>query len=142
VAQRSSAAVRNQGQQRSTFRSGALELSPQTMDSCCRPWIAVVREAIAHAALMQDRPGEAAHAGRLRTVKNWIGGSDYSPRGALYVPTPDMVPAYMQDLISFANRREPPGRRTGFGRKCPVRYWCRELTLAGTIRRLGLSSAA
>lgn len=63
----------------------------------------------AHGALMQDEPGEAAHAGRLRTVQNWIGGSDYSPRGALYVPPPpEMVPAYMQDLITFANRENLP----------------------------------
>jgi Fic family protein len=63
----------------------------------------------AHGALMLDEPGEAAHAGRLRTVQNWIGGSDYSPRGALYVPPPhEMVPAYMQDLITFANREDLP----------------------------------
>ncbi|KRE28499.1 fic protein [Mycobacterium sp. Soil538] len=63
----------------------------------------------AHGALMQDEPDEAAHAGRLRTVQNWIGGSDYSPRGALYVPPPpDLVPAYMDDLVTFANRTNLP----------------------------------
>ncbi len=63
----------------------------------------------AHGALMQDEPAEAAQAGRLRTVQNWMGGSDYSPRGALYVPPPpDMVPAYMRDLITFANRENLP----------------------------------
>lgn len=63
----------------------------------------------AHGALMKNEPGEAAHAGRLRTVQNWIGGSDYSPRGALYVPPPhDVVPKYMQDLITFANRTNLP----------------------------------
>jgi Fic family protein len=63
----------------------------------------------AHEALMQDEPGEAPHAGRLRTVQNWIGGSDYSPRGALYVPPPpETVPKYMADLITFANREDLP----------------------------------
>ena len=63
----------------------------------------------AHGALMRDEPGEAVHSGRLRTVQNWIGGSDYSPRGALYVPPPpEVVPAYMKDLIAFANREDLP----------------------------------
>lgn len=42
----------------------------------------------AHAALMGDEPSEAAYAGRVRDMQNWIGGSDYSPRGALYLPPP------------------------------------------------------
>lgn len=63
----------------------------------------------AHEALMRDEPGEAPHAGKLRTVQNWIGGSDYSPRGALYVPPPhETVAAYMKDLIAFANRGDLP----------------------------------
>lgn len=63
----------------------------------------------AHAALMRDDPGEARHAGKLRTVQNWIGGSDYSPRGALYVPPPhETVRPYMDDLISFVNRQDLP----------------------------------
>lgn len=63
----------------------------------------------AHEALMRDEPGEAPHAGKLRTVQNWIGGSDYSPRGALYVPPPhETVSAYMDDLIAFANRQDLP----------------------------------
>ena len=45
----------------------------------------------------------------LRTVQNWIGGSDYSPRDALYVPPPpDTVHAYMNDLTEFANRTDIP----------------------------------
>ena len=42
----------------------------------------------AHHALMHDDPTEAPYAGRLRDVQNWIGGSDHSPRNALYVPPP------------------------------------------------------
>jgi Fic family protein len=63
----------------------------------------------AHEALMRAEPGEAPYAGRLRTVQNWIGGSDYSPRGALYVPPPqETVVDYMSDLIAFANRDDLP----------------------------------
>ncbi|BDZ64749.1 Fic family protein [Agromyces mangrovi Wang et al. 2018] len=35
----------------------------------------------AHHALMRDDPVERDHAGRFRDMQNWIGGSDYSPRG-------------------------------------------------------------
>lgn len=63
----------------------------------------------AHAALMQDDPHESAAAGELRTVQNWIGGSDYSPRGALYIPPPpETVKGYMDDLITFADRSDMP----------------------------------
>ncbi|WP_375479083.1 Fic family protein [uncultured Jatrophihabitans sp.] len=63
----------------------------------------------AHDVLMRDDPGEAPDAGRLRTVQNWIGGSNYSPRGALYVPPPPAtVPDYMSDLLTFANRDNLP----------------------------------
>jgi Fic family protein len=58
-----------------------------------------------HRSLMRDDPVEAAYAGRVRDVQNWIGGSDHSPRNALYVPPPpELVDRYMGDLIAFANR--------------------------------------
>ena len=63
----------------------------------------------AHEALMRDDPTEGQHAGQLRTDQNWIGGSDHSPRDALYVPPPpDTVHAYMDDLMEFANRTDIP----------------------------------
>lgn len=63
----------------------------------------------AHALLMAHDPSEADHAGQLRDMQNWIGGSDHSPRAALYVPPPpDTVPAYMTDLLNFANRDDVP----------------------------------
>lgn len=59
----------------------------------------------AHRALMADDP----HAGRFRDMQNWIGGSDYSPRNALYVPPPpETVHEYLDDLITFANRDDIP----------------------------------
>lgn len=64
---------------------------------------------MAHAALMRDDPSESSTAGELRTVQNWIGGSDFSPRGALYIPPPpETVQGYMNDLITFANRSDIP----------------------------------
>lgn len=63
----------------------------------------------AHRALMQDDPQEASYAGRLRDMHNWIGGSDYSPRGALHVPpAPERVPGLMDDLLAYLNREDVP----------------------------------
>jgi len=62
-----------------------------------------------HHALMRDDPGEAAYAGRIRDMQNWIGGSDHSPRNALYVPPPpETVAGYLDDLVTFANRDDLP----------------------------------
>ncbi|MDR0945521.1 MAG: Fic family protein [Bifidobacteriaceae bacterium] len=63
----------------------------------------------AHRLLMAGDLVEGPFAGQLRTMQNWIGGSDYSPRGADYVPPPpDLVPALMEDLIRFASRDDLP----------------------------------
>jgi Fic family protein len=63
----------------------------------------------AHAALMAEEPSERYYAGRVRAMQNWIGGSDHSPREALYLPPPpETVPAYMDDLLQFANRADLP----------------------------------
>lgn len=63
----------------------------------------------AHRDLFVRHPEEAERAGRYRTRQNWIGGSDFSPRGALYVPPPpETVPAYLDDLFAFANRDDIP----------------------------------
>lgn len=51
-----------------------------------------------HASLL---PNEPRHHG-LRTVQNWIGGSNYHPLDADFVPpAPDMVPALMEDLATY-----------------------------------------
>lgn len=63
----------------------------------------------AHATLMSSDPAELAHAGRLRTMQNWVGGSDYSPREALLVPPPpELVPDLIEDIVQFANRTDLP----------------------------------
>ena len=59
----------------------------------------------AHAALFDGNFLERTSAGRFRTVQNWIGGSDFSPRGADYVPPPaDEVEPLMNDLVAFMAR--------------------------------------
>lgn len=63
----------------------------------------------AHRDLMEDDPSDREFAGRLRTMQNWILGSDYSPRGAIHIPPPpETVRQFMDDLIGFANRDDVP----------------------------------
>ena len=63
----------------------------------------------AHRALMKDDSNERAYAGVTRDMQNWIGGSDYSPRNAMYIPPPpETVDEYMNDLIVFCNRDDIP----------------------------------
>jgi Fic family protein len=61
-----------------------------------------------HGRLMATAPGETA-AGTLRTRQNWIGGSDYNPCSAAFVPPPpELVPELMADLCSFCNEDTLP----------------------------------
>ncbi|HLM84711.1 MAG TPA: Fic family protein [Solirubrobacteraceae bacterium] len=49
------------------------------------------------------------HGGRFRQVQNWIGGSDYNPCSADYVPPPpEGVPDLMDDLCAFCNADDLP----------------------------------
>ena len=46
----------------------------------------------------------AEHGGRVRTVQNWIGGSDYNPCAAVFVPPPhELVGELLSDLAEFCN---------------------------------------
>lgn len=49
-----------------------------------------------HHRLMQGAPN-ARVAGRIRTSQNWIGGNDYNPCGADFVPPP---PEYVDELLA------------------------------------------
>ncbi len=63
----------------------------------------------AHRDLMADDRVEAEFAGRLRDMQNWIGGSNHSPRGALFVPPPpELVAPLLDDLLVWANRDDVP----------------------------------
>ena len=49
------------------------------------------------------------HGGEFREVQNWIGGSDYNPCSADYVPPPpEAVPDLMDDLCAFCNTDDLP----------------------------------
>lgn len=63
----------------------------------------------AHHELFRRTPSEAHRAGTFRTTQNWVGGSDYSPLGALHVPPPpETVSSYLDDLFAFADRDDLP----------------------------------
>jgi Fic family protein len=48
-------------------------------------------------------------AGRLRQKQNWIGGSEYNPSSAKFVPPPpEFVPELMSDLCAFCNADDLP----------------------------------
>ena len=52
---------------------------------------------------------EESWAGVARTEQNWIGGSDYSPRDARYVPPePKEVVELLDDLATFTRREDLP----------------------------------
>lgn len=54
-----------------------------------------------HAALLGGAPAMAT-PGHVRQVQNWIGGNDYTPCGADFVPPPpDEVARLLDDLIAF-----------------------------------------
>ena len=56
-----------------------------------------------HMRLM-SHAAHRASAGRIRTVQNWIGGNDYTPCGADFVPPPpDEVPSLLTDLCAAIN---------------------------------------
>ncbi len=62
-----------------------------------------------HRDLFARDPSQQHNAGRFRTRQNWVGGSDYAPRDTLHVPPPpETVPAYIEDLFAFANRKDVP----------------------------------
>lgn len=58
---------------------------------------AIHRELISHTG--------ASFGGQLRKEQVWVGGSAYSPHGALFVPpAPERVTSCLEDLVAFAAR--------------------------------------
>lgn len=59
-----------------------------------------------HRTLLQFT-ADSAIAGVVRTKQDWIGGNDYSPIGADYVPPPpENVPDLLDDLCRFVERND------------------------------------
>ncbi len=51
-----------------------------------------------------ERTVNQRHAGQLRTSQNWIGGNDYTPCGADFVPPPpDLIAPLLADLCDTIN---------------------------------------
>ena len=67
-----------------------------------RPRVSVADIEQIHRALMHR--SAPAFAGTFRDTQNWIGGNDYNPCGAAFVPPPpDDVPHLMADLCDLVN---------------------------------------
>ncbi|WP_226831945.1 Fic family protein [Brachybacterium sp. FME24] len=65
----------------------------------------------AHRRLMEndEHLGDRQWAGTVREDQNWIGGSAFSPRDALFVPPPPgLVKGLLEDLEEFVNRDDVP----------------------------------
>ncbi|HTE64471.1 MAG TPA: hypothetical protein VK631_29215 [Solirubrobacteraceae bacterium] len=68
-----------------------------------RPQITVEGLLEVHERLLAGTRREE-HGGRIREVQNWIGGSDYDPCSAAFVPPPhEQVPGLLEDLCEFCN---------------------------------------
>lgn len=51
----------------------------------------------------------AQQGGKIRETQNWIGGSDYNPCSAAFIPPPpEQVRALLEDLCSFCNTEDLP----------------------------------
>ena len=61
-----------------------------------------------HTTLFEGTRDER-YAGVLREKQNWLGGSDYSPYGAAFIPVPESeVLPLLEDLCEFAERDDLP----------------------------------
>jgi Fic family protein len=61
-----------------------------------------------HRRLMEEAPN-ARVAGKIRATQNWIGGNDYNPCGADFVPPPpEFVEGLLADLCAAINADELP----------------------------------
>ena len=59
-----------------------------------------------HRVLM-EKTRDAHIAGVIRSSQNWIGGNNYNPGGAVFVPPPEgEVSRLLKDLARFMNRRD------------------------------------
>ena len=52
---------------------------------------------------------QSRYAGQLRQKQNWIGGSQYNPCSAVFVPPPyELIPELIEDLCAFCNTESLP----------------------------------
>ena len=75
--------------------SGGAGLSPKDLEDI-------------HRVLLERAPNSDT-AGKVRRVQNWVGGNDYNPCGADFVPPPhDEVDRLLGDLTAFVNDETLP----------------------------------
>jgi Fic family protein len=62
-----------------------------------------------HRVLLERAPNGQRVAGQLRSTQNWIGGNDYNPCGADFVPPPPAeLERLLGDLMEFCNDESLP----------------------------------
>lgn len=86
---------------------GAMELAVH--DGANAERFTVAEIVAIHHRLMARALGADRIAGRVRTTQNWIGGNDYNPCGADFVPPPpEEVPSLLEDLCDAINDDQLP----------------------------------
>ena len=86
-----------------------VEAMQTAMDAASSDHCFTVADILAiHRRVMAQAPNRHI-AGKVRTVQNWIGGNDYNPCGADFVPPPpEHVDALLGDLTEAVNREDLP----------------------------------
>ena len=97
------------GGDRSSGNAALIVANTRAMETAAgAPWPLDLSSLLSmHRALLGD--SNPTIAGRLRQEPVWIGGSDLSPAGALFVPPHhERVPAALEDLLAFMRRPDLP----------------------------------
>ena len=97
------------GSERSSGNAALIVANTRTMETAVRTsWPLDLSSLLSmHKALLGNT--DPTIAGRLRHEPVWIGGSDLSPAGAMFVPPHhERVPAALEDLLSFLRRSDLP----------------------------------
>lgn len=97
------------GGDRSSGNAALIVANTRAMETAAgAPWPLDLSSLLSmHRALLRD--SNPTIAGRLRQEPVWIGGSDLSPAGALFVPPHhERVPAALEDLLTFMRRPDLP----------------------------------
>lgn len=106
-------AARSLGEQSTSVTAGEVLGNIDAMvwaveTASAKPSISVADILAIHERLLANT-ALGAHAGKIRTGQNWIGGSDHNPCSADFVPPPpEHVEALLVDLCSFCNEDSLP----------------------------------
>jgi len=84
---------------------GNIEAMALAVDELATRELLTVEDVLAvHRALL-SHTNQRDSGGELRTTQNWIGGSDYNPCDAAFIPPPaEHVRPLLEDLVAFMNR--------------------------------------